>query len=118
MHAYKLTAVMVAAAAAAILALATAPSEAQTTTAQRRQGPIHVAATGRPPTARLTVRKRSYLEPGTETKARAEHRLDYAFPPGNSVFMNSTLFNTGPSLPIMNNRMPFPTCFDLPGFCR
>jgi hypothetical protein len=72
-----------------------------------------VAATGRPPTARLTVRKRSYLDPGTETKARAEHYSDYAYPPDNSVWTNSSLFNFPYS-----NRMPFPNCFDLAGFCR
>jgi hypothetical protein len=119
MQAYKLTAVMVAVVAAATLALATAPSEAQTTTAERRQEPTRVAVTGRPPTARLTVRRRSYLDPGTETKARAEHYSDYAYPPGGiSPFRNSTVFNSGPGLPFIHDRMPFPNCFDLPGFCR
>jgi len=117
MHAYRLTAVMVAAVAAGSLAFATAPSEAQTTNAQKRQEHAHVAAAGRAP-ARVTVRKRSYLDPGTETKTHAEHYRDYVDPPGNSVMMNSTLFNSGPGLPFTHNRMPFPNCFDLAGFCR
>jgi len=118
MQAYKLSAVMAAAVAAMTLTLVTAPSKAQATTTENRQGATRVATTGRAP-ARVTVRKRSYLDPGTETKARAEHYSDYAYPPGgNSPFMNSTLFNSGPGLPIMMDRMPFPNCFDLPGFCR
>jgi ABC-type transport system substrate-binding protein len=117
MRAYKLTAVMLAAVATAVLALASTPSEAQTTTAQKRQETSRVATAGRTP-ARVTVRKRTYLDPGTATRARAEHYSDYAYPPDNSVMMNSTLFNSGPGLPVMNNRMPFPNCFDLAGFCR
>jgi len=115
MHAYKLTAVMAAVLAAATLAIATAPVKAQTA-AERQQRPTRVA-TGRSP-ARVTVRKRSYLDPGTETKRHAEHYRDYAYPPGNSVMMNSTLFNSGPGLPFTHDRMPFPNCFDLTGFCQ
>jgi hypothetical protein len=116
MQAYKFSAVMAAVVAAAIVVFATAPSEAQTTTAQA-QGATRVAAAGRPP-ARVTVRKRSYLDPGTETKRHAEHYSDYAYPPGNSVYLNSTVFNSGPALPFLHNRMPFPNCFDLAGFCQ
>ena len=120
MQAYKFSAVMAAVVAAAIVAFATAPSEAQTTTAQARQGPIRVATAGRPP-ARVTVRKRSYLDPGTETKRHAEHYMDYAHPDieyGHAPFRNSTLFNSGPALPFTHDRMPFPTCLDLAGFCQ
>src|SRR5713101_4965089 len=118
MQANKVSAVAAAVIASAVAAFTTVPSEAQTTATQVRPGPVRAAAVVRPP-ARVTVRKRSYLDPGTETKARAEHYSDYAYPPGgNSPFMNSTLFNSGPGLPIMMNRMPFPNCFDLPGFCR
>jgi hypothetical protein len=115
MQAHKLTATLVAAVAAAVLAVAAMPSQAQTpaeTTTVKRK-PTQVAVAGRPP-ARVTVRKRSYLDPGTETKTHAEHYTDYAFPPNNGGPMtNSTLFNFPTS-----NRMPFPNCFDLPGFCR
>jgi hypothetical protein len=109
---------MAAVVAVAIVALAPWPSEAQTTTAQARQGTVRVATAGRPP-ARLTVRKRSYLDPGTETKARAEHYSDYAYPPGGiSPYHNSTVFHSGPGLPYIHDRMPFPNCFDLSGFCQ
>jgi hypothetical protein len=121
MHIHRLKVVVLAAVAAATLALAVAPSKAQTTpvqTAAVKKRPTQVAITTRPP-AKVTVRKRSYLDPGTETKARDEHYQDYAYPPGgNSAVMNSTLFNSGPGLPVTNNRMPFPNCFDLGGFCR
>jgi hypothetical protein len=116
MQAYKFSAVMAAVVAAAIVAFTAGPSEAQTTTAQA-QVPGRVATAGRP-AARVTVRKRSYLDPGTETKARAEHYSDYAYPPGHSVYLNSTVFNSGPALPFVHNRMPFPNCFDLAGFCQ
>ena len=109
MHAFKFTAIM---AAAAVLALGAAPSGAQTTTAEKRQGTTRVATTNRP-AARVTVRKRSYLDPGTETKAGTEHYQDYAVSPtGNSFGTDANDFR------INFNRMPFPSCFDLPGFCR
>jgi len=124
MQAHLLTAIFVATMSVATLAIATAPSEAQTPTAQTptavvaKKKPTQVAMVGRPP-ARVTVRKRSYLDPGTETKAGGEHYQDYAYPAGgNSTMNNSTLFNSGPGLPFTNNRMPFPNCFDLGGFCR
>jgi len=117
MHTIKLAVVMVAIVAAATLAFAAAPSEAQTTTVQDQQRPARVATTNRSP-ARLTVRKRSYLDPGTETKRHDESYLNYAYPPsGNSPFMNPTLFYSGPGLPVMMDRMPFPNCFDL-NYCN
>src|SRR6516162_6789499 len=66
------------------LALTAAPGEAQTPTAQKQQvaAPQQAAAPTRPP-ARVTVRRRSFLDPGTETKTRDEHDQDYAFPPGD-----------------------------------
>ena len=102
-----------AAVAAATVAFASAPAKAQTTTVQKQS----TRTADRGP-ARVTVRKRSYLEPGTETKRHAEHYMDYAHPPsGNSPFMNSTLFYSGPGLPVMFDRMPFPNCFDL-NYCN
>jgi hypothetical protein len=113
MQAYKLSAVTAALVAAATVTFATTLSQAQTTTIQK-----HSRVAGRTP-ARVTVYKRSYLDPGTATKRHTEHFTDYAHPPGgNSPFMNSTLFYSGPGLPVMMDRMPFPNCFDLPGFCR
>jgi len=118
MYAHKITAVLIAGMAAAGLALAAAPAAAQTTpanptTAKKKPAapPTQVAVASRPP-ARVTVRRRSYLDPGTETKARAEHYQDYAFPPGVGGSSFSNDYN------ITFSRSPLPTCFDLPGFCR
>jgi len=112
MQAYKFSVVI--AAIVAVTAFASAPATAQTTTAQKQSSRV----ADRTP-AKLTVRKRSYLDPGTETKRHAEHYMDYAHSPaGNSPFMNSTLFYSGPGLPVMFDRMPFPNCFDLSGYCR
>lgn len=65
------------------------------------------------PAARVTVHRRSYLDPGTETKTHEEHYQDYAFPPGDHTYTadpNDSKINW--------TRMPFPSCFDLAGFCR
>jgi len=113
MQALKFSAVMTAVVAITILVFGAVPSEAQTTTLQKQS----TRGAGRAP-ARLTVYKRSYLDPGTETKRHAEHYQDYAHPPdGKSPFMNSTLFYSGPGLPVMMDRMPFPNCFDL-NYCN
>jgi hypothetical protein len=67
---------------------------------------------------RITVRPRSFLDPGTETQPYAQRYTDYAVPPQTypgEYFSDSTFrydWKTSWS------RMPFPTCFDLPGFCR
>jgi hypothetical protein len=106
--------------ATAVASFTATTSQAQTPATQVRQGPVRAAIVARPP-ARVTVRKRSYLDPGTETKRRAEHYTDYAYPNieyGNAPFRHSTLFKNGPSLPFIHDRMPFPTCLDLPGFCQ
>jgi hypothetical protein len=112
-------------AAVAALALLAAPAAAQTpadlspagasTTAKAKKRsappPTRVAA-NRPP-ARVTVRRRSYLDPGTETRTHEEHFMDYAFPPGDHTI------TADPNNPFINwTRMPFPSCYDLPGFCR
>jgi hypothetical protein len=116
MQASKVSAAVAAAIACAVAAFTTAPAEAQTTEVR----PVRVAPVARPP-ARVTVRKRSYLDPGTETKRRAEHYHDYAHPSveyGFAPFRNSTLFTNNGALPFVHDRMPFPTCLDLPGFCQ
>jgi hypothetical protein len=115
MYARKITAVFIAGMAAASLALATSPAAAQTTPANppvtAKKKPTRVAVASRPP-ARVTVQRRSFLDPGTETKARDEHYQDYAFPPGVGGSTYSNDYN------ITFSRSPLPTCFDLPGFCR
>jgi len=116
MQTSKVSAVVAAVIASAVASFTTAPSQAQTTEVR----PVRVAPVARPP-ARVTVRKRSYLDPGTETKRRAEHDTDYAYPSveyGFAPFRNSTLFNNNAALPFIHDRMPLPTCLDLPGFCQ
>jgi hypothetical protein len=112
MRADKFLTVMAVAVAVATAAatFATVPSaDAQTPTHVRHHTPV-----------RVTVYKRSYLHPGTETKTHAEHYADYYHSPswGYDSFRNSTLFQSGPALPFHHDRMPFPTCFELSGFCR
>jgi len=117
MQASKVSAVTAAVVAVAAVAFTTVPSQGQMAPEALpgvRAAVIH-------PPARITVRKRSYLDPGTETKRRAEHYTDYAYPSveyGYAPFRYSTLFNNGPSLPFIHDRMPLPTCLDLPGFCQ
>jgi hypothetical protein len=117
MRANKVSAVAAGVVIASAVAFTTVPSQGQTA---REALPGVRAAVIHPP-ARVTVRKRSYLDPGTETKARHEHYTDYAFPNveyGSAPFRHSTLFNNGPALPFIHDRMPFPTCLDLAGFCQ
>jgi hypothetical protein len=102
---------MAAVVATAAATFATAPSAgAQAPTSVRHHAPV-----------RVTVHKRPGIQyPGTETKTHAEHYADYYHSPswGYDPMRNSTLFQNGPSLPFYHDRMPFPTCFDLSGFCR
>ena len=123
MQANKVPALTAAVIATAAMVFTTVPSRSQTAP-QVRPAPRAVArppaAAPRPP-ATVTVRKRSFLDPGTETKARHEHDLDYSQPDfeyGFAPMRNSTLFTNGPSLPFTNDRMPLPTCRDLAGFCQ
>jgi hypothetical protein len=110
MRADRLRTVMAAVAATLVMGLAAVPSEAQTPTAQTRAQ--------RPPT-KVTVHKRTFLDPGTETRAHAEHYTDYYHSPVNGFepMRDSTLFTNGASLPYFHDRMPMPNCLDLPGFC-
>src|SRR5260370_25336688 len=78
MQANNVSAVMAVVIASAVAAFTTAPSQAQTAP-EVRPGPLRAAVVVRPP-ARVTVRKRSYLYPSTETKRRAEHYTDSSSP--------------------------------------
>ena len=123
MQANKLSALTAAVIATAAVLFTAVPSRSQTPpqvppTRQVRPAP-RVATAPRPAT--VTVRKRSYLDPGTETKARREHYLDYAQPDveyGFAPMRNSTLFMNNAVGPFIHDRSPFPTCLDLPGFCQ
>jgi hypothetical protein len=98
------TAAAVAIAAAALIAT---PSEAQAPP----PGPRH-------PPIRATVHKRPDVDPRVENRRRDEYYHLYSQEYGMSPRRDSTLFMNGPSLPFIHDRMPFPTCLDLPGFCR
>jgi hypothetical protein len=99
--------------AAAMAALLALPAEAQT----RRHGanldqPTRITTTdetGRRRT-RITVRRRSFLDPGTESKTFDRHYHDYAVPPGYSVFHDRNDWKGSWS------RMPLPGAYDVPGW--
>ena len=100
----------------AVLAVSAVALALPADAAKRKTQPVYYDASGRQisiggraPT-RLTVRARSYLNPGTETKQYAEHYGDYAFPPGGSFDYHNRNDHT-----LSWNRMPLPDPFDLPG---
>lgn len=62
---------------------------------------------------RITVRARSYLDPGTETLQYDQHYTDYAFPPGGSLSLSLFPDRTNPNTSY--DRMPFNGPFDMPG---
>jgi hypothetical protein len=76
-----------------------------------RRNPSEVIVAGRPP-ARVTVRKRSFLDPGTESRRPLERRWDYAYPAGDPFpqFLNNYNFTF--------TRSPLPSCFDIPNYCH
>lgn len=108
---FTVTATIAAAAMATFAAslAASPPANAQDAVVVRHHGPV-----------RVTVHRRSYLHPGTETKAHAEHYSDYYYSPSHGLdpMRNSTLFYSGAGLPYVHDRMPMPNCLDLAGFCR
>lgn len=64
---------------------------------------------------RITVRPRSFLDPGTATKGRDQHYTDYIMSPdrySGDYLVDRNDWKSSWS------RMPFPTCFDAPGMCR
>jgi hypothetical protein len=66
-------------------------------------------------TTRITVRPRSFLDPGNNVEPYSQHYTDYAMPPdsyGGEYLYDRTDWRSSWS------RMPIPTCFDLPGMCR
>jgi hypothetical protein len=99
---------MAAAVATAAMALAATPSEAQTPSAPQHD---------RPP-VRVTVHKRPRVDPVAERRRKDEYYGLFSQEYGMSPRRNSALFMNGPSLPFFHDRMPFPTCLDLPGFCK
>jgi hypothetical protein len=64
------------------------------------------------PSSRITVRRRSFLDAGTEVRPGDRKYTDYVFPPGYSAIGNVL----GPGRDF--TRSPLPDPFDLPGFSR
>jgi hypothetical protein len=106
---------MVAALAAVSLATlaAAVPASAQSPRAARNDTEtITVIDQNGHRTTRITVRPRSFLDPGTETKPLAEHDMDYAVQPG--TYPGEYLYDRN-DWKSSWSRMPFPSCADLPG---
>ena len=69
-------------------------------------------------TTRITVRPRSFLDPGTaQTYAYEHHYTDYAVPPQTYAGEYLVSPNFRNDWKTSWSRMPFPTCFDAPGMC-
>jgi hypothetical protein len=62
---------------------------------------------------RLTVRKRSFLDPGTESKTFAQHYTDYAVSPSYTIFPKYFDYSAAPG---SWSRMPLPGLYDIPGW--
>jgi hypothetical protein len=109
------------------MTLTSAPSVAQTGDAARVKSPRSYPIdpiTGYPippgrklvsnrPRTTLTVTKRSYLDPGKESKPPGMTWSSFPADSPNSIFYDSTDWRVN-----FHNRTPFPNCLDLPGFCR
>jgi hypothetical protein len=66
-------------------------------------------------TTRITVRPRSFLDPGNNVEPYSQHYTDYVQQPDTRLgeyLYDRTDWRSSWS------RMPFPTCFDVPGMCR
>lgn len=92
---------------ALLFCVASAPAEAaqkkgySNTSTQR-------AATSQRARTRITVQRRSFLDPGTEVLPGERKFTDYVFPPGYSA--TSVIDNT-----VFSHRPPLPGYYDLPG---
>jgi hypothetical protein len=109
MRADKIFTVTAAVAATALASLVTVPSAG----AQAPKEAVH-----HHPPAKVTVHRRAVVDPAVENRRRSEYYHLYEPEYGRDPMRNSTLFMNGPSLPFYHDRMPFPTCLDLPGFCQ
>jgi hypothetical protein len=75
--------------------------------AAKKYGPVPVSMA--PPRARITVTRRTFLDPGKEVIPGSRNEFtDYAFPPTYSP--TAVIDNRGP-----HHRSPLPGPFDLPG---
>jgi hypothetical protein len=95
--------------------VAVVPAGAQSPRAGTRTESITVVDENGRRHTRITVRPRSFLDPGTATKTLAGHERDYAEPAGTYPGEYLVDRNDWKS---SWSRMPFPTCADNPGMCR
>ena len=105
----KMTAVCLSALIAGAFSLSVVPAEAAKRVV-KKQRVTHVAQVQRHvqrPRTRITVQRRSFLDPGTEVLPGTDHATDYIFPSGYSP--TEVIDNTP-----FSHRSPLPGPFDLP----
>ncbi len=125
MHVFRVL-LLVAVSAAAVM-LSAAPGAAQTGDATRvksaKSYPIDpITGYPIPPgrklvsnrvTTKVTVSKRSYLDPGSESKPPNMSWSSFPADSPSGIFYDPTDWRVN-----FHNRTPFPNCLDLAGFCR
>src|SRR3974390_172027 len=118
---------LIVAAGAAAVMLTAAPGMAQTGSPLQAKAPKSYPIdpiTGYPvppnrnltsnrPRTTVTVSRRSYLDPGKESKPPGMTWSSFPAASPDSVFYDPTDWKIN-----YHNRTPFPNCLDLPGFCR
>ncbi|MBK5959398.1 hypothetical protein CCR97_14450 [Rhodoplanes elegans] len=104
------------AAAAGLVAVLFSAPEAEAATKRRQAKTYDIVAdyNGRP-ASRVTVRKRSFLDPGREPLPNSQHYSDYALSPSYTVFPHWMDNNAFPG---SWSRAPLPGQFDIPGWSR
>jgi hypothetical protein len=109
--------ILLIAAGAAVVMLATTPGVAETK--PPKSYPIDPVtgypvprAVNRSP-AKVTVSRRSYLDPGKESKPPNMSWSSFPADSPSGIFYDPTDWRVN-----YHNRTPFPNCLDLPGFCR
>ena len=110
----SITSAALLAAAAFALAFLQAPAEAAPQRRTAANQPPRYIYYGRAPT-RIVVRRRSFLDPGSETKPFAQHYHDYAMSPSYTVFPPFFDYSVAPG---SWSRMPLPGLYDVPGWTR
>ncbi|EJW12866.1 hypothetical protein A33M_1428 [Rhodovulum sp. PH10] len=103
-----------AAAAGLAAALLAAPAEAAPRRTAASHDTVIIKEEGRAPT-RITVRRRSFLDPGPHQIPGTYHYQDYALSPAFTVYPSFFDYSTAPG---SYSRMPLPGAFDVPGYQR
>lgn len=112
---------MMSSALVAAAAIAVSAFQSPADAAPRKRGAykpsryIYYGREARRPRTRITVRRRSYLDPGTESKTFAQHYMDYALSPSYTVFPSYMDYSVTPG---SWSRMPLPGLYDVPGWVR